>query len=197
MPGITDFGNLSRTAVFIPELTLITSTMLCGSRPAFVPITITSEASAMLAAESRLLQSFMVWPMPGFSPMKNGLPTTDSASLSRSKSAFGPAYITATVPFSAPLTPPLTGRSMPVMPFAASASETLIAMRAPVVDMSRKRFTFLPSITPSLPVATALTMSGVGRLAITVSTRSATSLGDVAATAPMLVRRDIICPLVS
>ncbi len=70
-------------------------------------------------------------------------------------------------------------------------------MRAPVVDMSRKRLTFLPSITPSLPVATLSTMSGVGRLAITVSTWSATSLGDFAATAPSVVRRDTICPLVS
>ena len=88
----------------------------------------------MLAAESRLLHSFMVWPMPGFSPMKNGLPITDSTSFSSSKPARGPAYITATVPFSAPPTPPLTGRSMPVMFFAASASATRVAMRAPVVD---------------------------------------------------------------
>ena len=48
-------------------------------------------------------------------------------------------------------------------------------MTAPVVERSTKRRTRLPAITPSLPVATASTMSGVGRLAITVSTPSATS----------------------
>ena len=50
-------------------------------------------------------------------------------------------------------------------------------MTAPVVERSTKRRTRLPSITPSAPVATASTMSGVGRLAITVSTWSAISRG--------------------
>ena len=48
-------------------------------------------------------------------------------------------------------------------------------MTEPVVERSTKRRTRLPSISPPLPAATASTMSGVGRLAITVSTRSATS----------------------
>ncbi len=42
----------------------------------------------------------------------------------------------------------------------------------------------LPSINPPLPAATASTMSGVGRLAITVSARSATSRTEPAASAP-------------
>ena len=43
--------------------------------------------------------------------MKNTLPITSSAGFSRSKSARGPDTITASVPFSAPPTPPLTGLS--------------------------------------------------------------------------------------
>ena len=48
------------------------------------------------------------------------------------------------------------------------------AITEPVVERSTKRRTRLPSITPSGPVATLSTMSGVGRLTITVST----SVGD-------------------
>ncbi len=63
------------------------------------------------------------------------------------------------------------------------------AMTEPVVERSTKRRTRLPSITPSGPVATLSTMSGVGRLTITVSAASATSLGERAATAAE--RRDV------
>jgi hypothetical protein len=62
------------------------------------------------------------------------------------------------------------------------------AITAPVVDRSTKRFTRLPSITPSGPVATLRTMWGVGRLTITVSTMSATSFGERTATAPRAAR---------
>ena len=53
----------------------------------------------------------MVCAEPGFSPMKNTLPMTSSADFTASKSALGPETMTASVPFSAPPTPPLTGLS--------------------------------------------------------------------------------------
>jgi hypothetical protein len=65
------------------------------------------------------------------------------------------------------------------------------AITAPVVDRSTKRPTFLPSITPPGLVTTASTMSGVGRLAITVSAASATSAGERAAIAPRAARLPI------
>src|ERR1700691_59630 len=68
--------------------------------------------------------------------------------------------------------------------FAASSLKIFCAITEPVVERSTKRRTFLPSITPLGPVATLSTISGVGRLAITVSAMSATSFGERAATAP-------------
>ena len=92
--------------------------------------------------------------------------------------------MTATVPLAAPRTPPLTGASICTMFFSASSLKTFCAITEPVVDRSTKRFTFLPSITPSGPVATFSTMSGVGRLTITVSAESAISLGERTAMPP-------------
>jgi hypothetical protein len=101
-----------------------------------------------------------------------------------SQSAFGPDIMTARVPFSAPVTPPETGLSTCTMPRCFSMSWIRTAIREPVVDRSTKRLTFLPSITPPLPVATSSEACSEGRLAITVSVRSATSLGEAAAVAP-------------
>ena len=47
-----------------------------------------------------------------------------------------------------------------------------------------KRLTSLPSITPPVPVATSSEACSDGRLASTVSARSATSFGEEAALAP-------------
>jgi hypothetical protein len=58
-------------------------------------------------------------------------------------------------------------------------------MCEPTVDRSTKRLTRLPSITPLCPVATSSEACSDGRLAITLSTRSATSFGDDAAFAPI------------
>ncbi len=58
------------------------------------------------------------------------------------------------------------------------------AICEPVVERSTSRLTRLPSITPSLPVATSSEICSDGRLAITVSVRSATSFGEDAACAP-------------
>ncbi len=65
------------------------------------------------------------------------------------------------------------------------------AITEPVVDRSTNRRMRLPSINPPLPAATASTMSGVGRLAITVSARSATSRTEPAGSAPSFTSRSI------
>ena len=109
--GSTARGNLSRLAVFRPDPALMTSIITPGSRPDLTPITTASEVATMAVADRKLLASFMVCAEPGFSPMKNTLPITPSADFTVSKSAFGPDTITASVPFSAPPTPPLTGQS--------------------------------------------------------------------------------------
>ena len=88
------------------------------------------------------------------------------------------------MPFSAPETPPETGLSICTMFFLARRSWIFTAICEPVVERSTKRLTFLPSITPSLPVATSSEACSDGRLAMTVSTRSATSFGEDAACAP-------------
>src|SRR6266446_6677619 len=116
-------------------------------------------------------------------------PLADSAGSIALTSARGPEAINASVPFAAPVTPPLTGQSICTMFLALSSSKMRLAMTAPVVDRSTKRRTRLPSITPPGPVATASTTSGVGRLTITVSTASAISRGEPAACAPSAVRR--------
>ena len=71
--------------------------------------------------------------------------------------------MTASVPFSAPAIPPLTGASTAVIPFAASPSATRAATVEPVVETSMKIFTLLPSPMPLGPSATACTIGGVGR----------------------------------
>ncbi len=116
---------------------------------------------------------------------------------SSSASAFGQAIIIASVPFSAPVGPPLTGASTAVMPLAASPAATSFATRGPVVERSTKVFALPPSITPPLPSATAFTMSGVGRLTSTVSHLDATSAGDVPRFAPRCSSRCIAVSLVS
>ena len=58
--------------------------------------------------------------------------------VSNSKSARGADTITASVPFSAPLTPPLTGLSIELMPREASRSWTSIAACRPTVEKSTK-----------------------------------------------------------
>ena len=103
----------------------MTSIITAGSSPDFTPITTASDVATIAVADKKLLASFMVWPEPGFTPMKNTLPMTPSASFIASKSARGPDTITASVPFSAPPTPPLTGLS----------SCTMLAGLQQVVDL--------------------------------------------------------------
>src|SRR5262245_47276659 len=182
--GSTTRPNLSSVAVLRPVPELITSSMMRGSSPALTPMTIASDVAVMAAAERKLLQSFMVCPAPGRSLMKKVLPIAANAGSMALTSARGPEAINASVPFVAPVTPPLTGQSICTMFRPLSVSKMRLAITAPVVDRSTKRRTRLPSITPPGPVATASTTSGVGRLTITVSTASATSRGEPAACAP-------------
>ena len=163
-----------------PEPALITSIITAGSRPAFTPIATASEVAAMAVAERKLFASFMVCAMPGLWPMTNTRPKTDNASLTTSMWPCGPDTMTASVPFLAPPTPPLTGESICTMFFFASSTQISAATRAPVVERSTKRLIFLPSMTPPSPSATFCEMASEGRLAITVSTRSATSAGEEA-----------------
>src|SRR3954451_2721481 len=60
-----------------------------------------------------------------------------------------------------------------------------------------KRLTRLPSITPPAPVATSSEACSEGRLAITVSTSSATAFGDALALAPSATSRSIAAFCVS
>ena len=60
----------------------------------------------------------------------------------------GPETITASVPFSAPAGPPLTGASTATMPFSSRPLATSIAIRGPVVDKSMNVLTLLPATTP-------------------------------------------------
>ena len=122
----------------------MTSIITAGSSPAFTPIATASEVAAIAVAERKLFASFMVCAMPGFSPMMKTLPNTASTSFTKSISAFGPETMTASVPFLAPPTPPLTGQSICTISFFANAAAVFAATCEPVVDKSMKRFTRLP-----------------------------------------------------
>jgi len=91
--------------------------------------------------------------------------------------------MTASVPFTAPLTPPLTGASTSVF-LGLNPSAINLAAPGPVVDKSITMLARFPAMIPSGPNATALTMSGVGRLVSTISADDATSAGDFARRAP-------------
>ena len=62
----------------------MTSIITAGSSPALTPIATASAVAAIAVAERKLLASFMVCAMPGFSPMTNTVPNTASASLTAS-----------------------------------------------------------------------------------------------------------------
>ncbi len=162
----------------------MTSIITFGSRPALTPMATASEVAAMAVAERKLLASFMVCAMPGLWPITNTLPSTASASLTTSMSACGPDTMTASVPLVAPPTPPLTGESICTMFFFASAAAISAATCEPVVERSTRRLMRLPWMTPPSPIATFSEICSDGRLAITVSTRSATSCGEEASLAP-------------
>ena len=74
------------------------------------------------------------------------------------------------------------------MPRSTSVALIRSATWLPTVEKSTNRLTREPSMTPPAPVATSKDACGDGRLAITVSARSATSLVDDAARAPSSTR---------
>ena len=105
--------------------------------------------------------------------------------------------ITASVPFTAPATPPDTGASMAVMPRVPSAAAIDFATRGPVVERSTKVLTREPDAIPPSPSTTSSTTAGTGRLVITISARDATSCAEDAVAAPLLAMADSACPWMS
>ena len=81
---------------------------------------------------------------------------------------------------------------LPARPLA-----TTTAAPGPDVERSTMTRTRLPSLTPSGPSATALTMSGVGRLTRTISASSATAFGDATTFAPLAASASVACFWVS
>src|SRR4051812_2878701 len=110
--------------------------------------------------------------------------------------AFGQATITASVPFTAPAMPPLTGESTYVMPFSASALATVPATPGPVVDTSMTILA-VPLMRPPGERATAWTIGGVGRLTNTIGASIATSPADAATRAPRAANGAVASALVS
>src|SRR6188474_568235 len=92
--------------------------------------------------------------------------------------------MTASVPFAAPVTPPLTGESTQATPRSAAAFATTLATLGPLVDRSINVFTREPLRTPLSPRHTDWTTEGIGRLRKTTSTFDATSSADDATAAP-------------
>ena len=144
-----------------------------------------------------LLPSLTTCARPGSSPTKNTLPKVETIGSIRSYTGRGQDVITASVPFSAPVTPPLTGLSTHCTPWPESPSATRLAVPGPVVDRSSMISIALPPPSPSGPSATFSTTSGVGRLVSTTGTASATSRGDPAARAPRATAASTAAPLVS
>jgi hypothetical protein len=92
--------------------------------------------------------------------------------------------MTASVPFTAPLMPPLTGASTRIRFLGLKLSAICLAAPGPLVDKSITMLARFPAMIPSGPSVTALTMSGVGRLVSIMSALDATSAGDFARRAP-------------
>src|SRR5262245_30794224 len=92
--------------------------------------------------------------------------------------------MTASVPFVAPATPPLTGESTHATLRSPAALATTFATLGPVVDKSISVFSRDPRRMPPSPVLTACTIGGVGRLMSTISAAEATASADDAAVAP-------------
>ncbi len=83
-----------------------------------------SEVAARATTDSMLLISFMVCAWPASRPTRNGLPKIASSPSTALHSASGQATISASVPFSAPARPPLTGESTKPIPAAARPRAT-------------------------------------------------------------------------
>ncbi len=141
----------------------------------------TSAVTASDVAAIRLLTSFIVCAAPGFALMKVARPITSKAGAHYVEFGAGPDTITASVPASAPVH---TSADRAVQRGHTMLGQTALlrcAVWLPTVDKSTKRRMPDPSATAS---ATLHGACGVGRLAMTVATRSATSAADLAASAP-------------
>src|SRR6185503_8005842 len=105
--------------------------------------------------------------------------------------------MTASVPFAAPVTPPLTGESTQATPRSPAAFATTLATLGPLVERSIKVFTREPLRTPLSPRHTDWTTDGIGRLRKTTSAFDATSSADEALVTPRAVSGLIASGLVS
>src|SRR5260221_13093 len=88
--------------------------------------------------------------------------------------------MTASVPFTAPLMPPLTGASTSVRFLGLNPSAISLAAPGPLVDKSITMLARFPALIPSGPNVTALTISSVRRLVSTISSANAISAVDSA-----------------
>ena len=186
------FGNLSELAVLRAVPALSTSTTRPGSSPAFTPITTASDVMAMAVADRRLFSSFIVCPIPGLVPQKKIFPRFSRIGRKRGRVSSGQDTMTASVPFSAPGSPPLTGESTATMFFFAQAlcdtARGRCARRRRIdEDLHAAAFG-----NPSRPSATASTTGGVGRLTKTISHADATAAGESRACAPRSTRGRMI-----
>jgi hypothetical protein len=95
------------------------------------------------------------------------------------KTAASPPTMMVRVPSRAPVSPPLTGASSILTPFAANEAETLLVTLGEMVLMSISTSpSCAPSATPPLPRTTSFTASESVSIVMTTSTRSAVAFGE-------------------
>ena len=119
--------------------------MVSAGMPALPDIVIASDVATRATAQSRLLVSFIVCAAPGVSPATTiVLPHSWNTGIRSATLAGFPDTITASVPASAPATPPLIGASMTVTSVAAHSVSTLRMNGPPTVQVLTSVFNALP-----------------------------------------------------
>src|SRR4051812_11236752 len=174
-------GSIAAVVKLRPVLALTAASSASGSRPAFTPSTIASQAVTIEVSPIALLTSLAVCAAPGRSPTTKRCGVSEAIAASASASAAGSAdTIAARVPASAPAGPPLTGQSTSATrsPRAAATSPSA---GGPSVDVSTSTPIASPSATSP---ATCTLASRLGRQAKTMAARSATDRADGATSAP-------------
>src|SRR5262245_32064603 len=137
-----------------------------------------------------LLTSLATQPLPISPTWKMLAPMCWSSGLQVSNACVSPPTMTASVPRSAPATPPLTGASSMVTPCAAKAAQTCLAMLGESVLRSTKiNPGRAAAMMPLVPSATCSISRGPGSEAKTILHAWATALGLSAGWAPRLTMR--------
>lgn len=129
--------------------------------------------------------SLVAWPAPG-PPMRRIVePNVSSSGSARSNAPSSPPTMIASVPFSAPRGPPLTGASSTETPRSRPASASRRATLGSEVLVSTTRLSEdAPASTPRGPSTTLSTSFGVGSEVIVTSAPSAAPAGSSARSAP-------------